>query len=66
MVDQVEILVKMAKFRNVVVPDYDQVDAEIVIGILQNRLKDFVTFKDAVVAFINKDISPSATKLDID
>ncbi len=64
--DQVEILVKMAKFRNVVVHDYDQVDAEIVIGILQNSLKDFVTFKDAVVAFINKDISPSASKLDID
>ncbi len=52
--DQAETLVKMAKFRNVVVHDYDQVDAEIVIGILHNRLKDFITFKDAVVSFLNK------------
>jgi uncharacterized protein YutE (UPF0331/DUF86 family) len=52
--DQAVILVKMAKFRNVVVHDYDQVDAEIVIGILQNRLQDFMTFKGAVVNFLKK------------
>ncbi len=32
-------LEKMAKFRNVVVPHYDKVDAEIVAGILKRILK---------------------------
>ena len=45
-------LEKMAKFRNVVVHDYDRVDAEIVIGILRINLDDFNKFKDAVVSFL--------------
>ena len=45
-------LEKMAKFRNVVVHDYDRVDAEIVIGILRKNLDDFTKFKDAVVSFL--------------
>ncbi|MBW2634367.1 MAG: DUF86 domain-containing protein [Deltaproteobacteria bacterium] len=47
-----ESLSKMAKFRNVVVHDYDQVDGEIVIGILRKYLPDFSSFKDAVVALL--------------
>ena len=45
-------LAQMAKFRNVVVHDYDQVDGEIVIGILRKRLQDFELFRNAVVAFL--------------
>jgi len=45
-------LEKMAKFRNVVVHDYDRVDAEIVIGILRKNLDDFSKFKDSVVNFL--------------
>ena len=45
-------LIKMAKFRNVVVHDYDRVDAEIVIGILKKNLDDFTKFKVAVVSFL--------------
>ena len=45
-------LEKMAKFRNVVVHDYDRVDEEIVIGILRKNLDDFVKFKEAVVSFL--------------
>ena len=45
-------LVKMAKFRNVVVHDYDRVDAEIVISILRRNLDDFTKYKDAVVKLI--------------
>ena len=45
-------LEKMAKFRNVVVHDYDRVDAEIVIGILRKNLDDFAKFKDSVVNFL--------------
>jgi uncharacterized protein YutE (UPF0331/DUF86 family) len=56
--DQAEKLIRMAKFRNVVVHDYDQVDAEIVIGILRNGLKDFITFKDAVITFLGEQVTP--------
>ena len=45
-------LSQVAKFRNIVVHDYDRVDGEIVIGILRSRLQDFELFKDAVVAFL--------------
>ncbi len=45
-------LEKMAKFRNVVVHDYDRVDAEIVIGILRKNLDDFTKYKDSVVNFL--------------
>ena len=48
-------LEKMAKFRNVVVHDYDRIDGEIVIGILRNNIDDFLGFKDAVVNFIRKE-----------
>jgi len=47
-----ESLERMAKFRNIVVHDYDKVDADIVIGILRNHLDDFESFKDTVVEFI--------------
>lgn len=47
-------LERMAKFRNVVVHDYDRVDGEIVIGILRKNLDDFIKFKDATVKFIKR------------
>ena len=43
---------KMAKFRNIVVHHYDKVDAEIVVGILKRDLKDFMSYKDAVITFL--------------
>jgi uncharacterized protein YutE (UPF0331/DUF86 family) len=45
-------LEKMAKFRNIVVHSYDTIDAEIVVGILKNNLKDFTAFKDSVIDFL--------------
>jgi uncharacterized protein YutE (UPF0331/DUF86 family) len=45
-------LEKMAKFRNVVVHHYDQVDAEIVVGILKHHLNDFEDYKGAVIRFL--------------
>jgi uncharacterized protein YutE (UPF0331/DUF86 family) len=48
------ILEKMAKFRNVVVHQYESVDAEIVILVLRKHLDDFMTFKDAVLAFLKR------------
>ena len=46
---------KMAKFRNIVVHHYDKVDAEIVIGILRKDLRDFMSYKDAIISFLKSD-----------
>ena len=47
-----DALIKMAKFRNVIVHHYDKVDPAIVMGILHNNLKDFNQYKDAVVCYL--------------
>jgi uncharacterized protein YutE (UPF0331/DUF86 family) len=43
---------KMAKFRNVVVHQYEEVDSEIVIVILKKHLGDFDRFIDAILAYL--------------
>ena len=43
---------RMAKFRNVVVHQYDTIDAEIVVGILHKHLSDFVDYNEAVINLI--------------
>ena len=43
------VMEKMAKFRNIVVHQYEEVDAEIVIIILRKHLDDFVRFRDAIL-----------------
>jgi len=45
-------LEKMVKFRNIVVHQYEGVDAGIVLTILKNHLVDFERFRDAVNAYI--------------
>jgi uncharacterized protein YutE (UPF0331/DUF86 family) len=47
-----EALVKMAKFRNVVVHQDDEVDAEIVIAILSKHLGTFDTFRAEIVSYL--------------
>jgi uncharacterized protein YutE (UPF0331/DUF86 family) len=46
---------KMAKFRNIVVHHYDNVDAEIVVGILKRNLSDFIAFRDSIIKYIKTD-----------
>ena len=46
---------RMAKFRNVVVHQYEKVDAEIVVGILKKDLKDFMDYKNAIVGFLKSE-----------
>ena len=46
------IMEKMSKFRNVVVHQYEGVDAEIVIAILKKHLTDFERYKNAVLAYL--------------
>lgn len=47
-------LVKMAKFRNIIVHHYDEIDPGIIVSILRKSLKDFVYFKDAIIDFIKR------------
>jgi uncharacterized protein YutE (UPF0331/DUF86 family) len=42
----------MAKFRNIVVHDYEKIDPEIVIGILRRNLEDFENFKESVIRYL--------------
>lgn len=43
---------KMAKFRNIIVHQYEEVDAQIVIAILKKHIFDFERFKEAVLAYL--------------
>ena len=42
----------MVKFRNIVVHQYEEVDAEIVIVILEKHLGDFEEFKKTILGYI--------------
>jgi len=57
-----EKMEKMAKFRNVVVHQYDKVDAEIVVGILQRDLEDFSSYKKAIIDFVKEERSATSDK----
>ncbi len=50
----VTALVKMAKFRNIVVHQYEKVDPEIVISILRNHIEDFQRFSNEIAAYLNR------------
>lgn len=43
---------KMAKFRNIIVHNYEKIDPEIVIGILKKNLNDFQDFKAAIISYL--------------
>ena len=45
-------MVRMAKFRNVIVHDYARVDPEIVVRILREHLGDFAGFRAAVLGSV--------------
>ncbi len=45
---------KMAKFRNVIVHQYEIIDPAIVVSILHKNLRDFDSYKKAVVDFLRK------------
>lgn len=52
--DLCKTMEQISKFRNVVVHHYDRVDAEIVVGILRNRIDDFNNYNDAVINWLKK------------
>lgn len=46
------VMEKMAKFRNIVVHQYEGVDAEIVIAILKKHLNDFDRYRVAILEYL--------------
>lgn len=44
---------KMAKFRNVVVHQYEKIDPAIVVSILHNNLKDFENYKRSIIKYLS-------------
>ena len=49
-----ETMDKMAKFRNIVVHNYDKVDTSIVLIILKKHLDDFLTYKKAIINMLKQ------------
>ena len=52
--DLFETMEKMAKFRNIVVHQYEEIDAEIVVLILKKYLGDFERFKEAILDYLKR------------
>jgi uncharacterized protein YutE (UPF0331/DUF86 family) len=48
---------RMAKFRNVVVHQYERIDPTIVVSILHKNLPDFKRFKKAIIKYLSLSIS---------
>jgi len=44
----------MARFRNIIVHRYEEIEPEIIISILRKNLKDFDLFKKSVLQFLKK------------
>jgi len=47
-------LEKMAKFRNIIVHQYETIEPEIVVSILRKNLKDFEHYKKAILNIIKQ------------
>ena len=57
---QLPALENMAKFRNVVVHQYEKIDPEIVVTILNKNLSDFQKYRDSITAYL-KNAFPGGT-----
>jgi Protein of unknown function DUF86 len=57
-----DIMIRMSKFRNVIVHDYARVDPTIVAQILREHLADFTRFKAAALKWIERVYDCSARR----
>ena len=48
------VMEKMTKFRNIIVHQYEEIDAEIVVLILKKHLGDFEKFKDTILRYLKE------------
>ncbi len=49
-----DVMIKMAKFRNIIVHQYERVDAEIVIGIVKKHVDDVLQYRNAIMQYIQE------------
>ena len=56
-----QAMVKMSKFRNIVVHDYARIDPEIVVGILRRHLLDFKQFAAGIIHLIDATMADSSS-----
>ena len=47
-------LEKIAKFRNLIVHNYDRIDPAFIISILRNNLNDFTNYKDSILKWMDR------------
>jgi uncharacterized protein YutE (UPF0331/DUF86 family) len=45
-------MIKMAKFRNIIVHDYARIEPEVVIGILRNGIEDLKRFSREIILYL--------------
>ncbi len=55
-------LMKMVRFRNLLGHFYLEIDNEIIYEVLQNNLKDFNSFKEAIIKKFKEDLLGDLTK----
>lgn len=46
---------KMAKFRNIVVHQYEKIEPSIVVSLLHNNLYDFEKYKKAIIKYLSQE-----------
>jgi uncharacterized protein YutE (UPF0331/DUF86 family) len=49
-----QAMVRMARFRNILVHDYARIDPDILVGILGQRLGDFARFRESIVEWLDQ------------
>jgi len=54
--DMLFVMEKMAKFRNIVVHQYENIDAAIIITILKKHLDNFMQYKDAIIRYLQNSV----------
>jgi uncharacterized protein YutE (UPF0331/DUF86 family) len=53
-------MIKMAKFRNIVVHDYARIEPEIVLGILRKDIGDFKKFAREIIGYLDTQAEKSS------
>ena len=54
-VSEDEVYRQMVRFRNLIVHRYEQVDVNILVDIVNNRLSGFERFRDEILAYVKAD-----------
>ncbi len=53
--DRLDTYQKMARFRNILVHQYEDIDPSIILSIVKKNLKDFNYFRDSIIKFLKEE-----------